>query len=256
MLHICIVSNLFKWLAGGLGWAFGGPIGGILGFAVGKVLSDLANAGSDDLGPIEKSEMPVHTKPGDYEVSLLVLAAVVIKADGKTNQQELDFVRQYFARLYGAKHANDSFKLFKEIVIQNISIHQVCAQIRSHINHPGRLQLLHFLFSIAKSDGHVTSAEVEAIQKIAGYLYINEKDFLSIRSMFYAGNHHYYEILELSPEVSDEEVKKAYRRMAMKYHPDRLEGLGSEVKQAAQEKFIKVKQAYEAILAERGTKSN
>lgn len=240
------MKSYFQWIGGGIGWALGGPIGGILGFALGRMLSN-----ADGSERIAEHTDSAQTRPGDFEISLLVLSAVVIKADGKTSPEEMQYVRQYFARMYGAKHANESFRLFKQIVPQKISINQVCAQIRRHMTHAARLQLLHFLFGIAKSDGQVTSDELKAIEKIATYLYINKKDFTSIRSMFYTDTQHYYEVLEVSPEASDSEIKKAYRRMAMKYHPDKLEGLGTEVKKAAEEKFIKVQEAYEALQKER-----
>ena len=240
------MKSYFQWIGGGIGWALGGPIGGILGFALGRMLGN-----AEDATAASSGSSGVSTRPGDFEISLLVLSAVVIKADGKTSPEEMQFVRQYFARMYGAKHANESFRLFKQIVPQKISVNKVCSQIRRHMTHAARLQLLHFLFGIAKSDGQVTSDELKAIEKIATYLYINKKDFTSIRSMFYTDTQHYYEVLEVSPEASNDEVKKAYRRMAMKYHPDKLEGLGTEVKKAAQEKFIKVKEAYEALRKER-----
>jgi DnaJ like chaperone protein len=241
------MSRFLQWIGGGVGWALGGPIGGLLGFALGRVFDK-----ADESQGLENPMASSQTRPRDFEISLLVLSAVVIKADGKTTAEEMQFVRQYFARMYGAKHANESFRLFKEIVPQSISVNQVCSQIRSNRSHAARLQLLHFLFGIAKSDGQVTSDELETIEKISTYLYINHKDFVSIRSMFYSSTTHYYEVLEINPEASDDEVKKAYRRLAMKFHPDKLEGLGIEVKKGAQEKFILVQQAYEAICKERG----
>lgn len=241
------MSRFLQWIGGGVGWALGGPIGGLIGFALGRVFDKV-----DDSQGAGIAQFSDQTRPRDFEISLLVLSAVVIKADGKTTPEEMQFVRQYFARMYGAKHANESFRVFKEIVPQKISVNQVCSQIRGHMSHAARLQLLHFLFGIAKADGQVTSDEVETIEQIATYLYINKKDFLSIRSMFYSGTTHYYEVLEASPEASDEEIKKAYRRLVKKFHPDKVEGLGSEVKKGAQEKFIRIQQAYEAICKERG----
>ena len=61
-----------------------------------------------------------------------------------------------------------------------------------------------------------------------------------------------YKILEISPDASDEEVKKAYRELAKKYHPDKVAHLGEEVKRAAEEKFTRLNAAYEAIKEERG----
>ena len=60
-----------------------------------------------------------------------------------------------------------------------------------------------------------------------------------------------YKILEIDPNATNDEVKKAYRRMAMKFHPDKVSTLGEEVQHAAKEKFQKVNQAYENIKKER-----
>ena len=58
----------------------------------------------------------------------------------------------------------------------------------------------------------------------------------------------WYKILEISKESSDAEVKKAYRKMAVKYHPDKLIGVSEDIKNLAEEKFLAVKEAYEQIM--------
>jgi DnaJ like chaperone protein len=193
------------------------------------------------------------TQSGDFEVSLLILASIIIKADGKQDQSELDFVRKQFVSMYGKDRANKAFTLFKRINQQkNISTRQVCLQIRDMMDHPSRLQLLHFLFGIAKADGMTTDDEVKQIYTMSGYLGISNRDFESIKAMFYNSRENAYKILEISKVATDDEVKKAYRKMAKKYHPDKLEHLGEEHKQGAEDKFRQVQQAYETIQKERG----
>ena len=118
--------------------------------------------------------------------------------------------------------------------------------------HASRLQLLHFLFGIAKADGFVVESEIEEIRKIAGYLYINERDYSSIKAMFYDASENAYQILEITKEASNEEVKKAYRKMVKKYHPDKLQGLGEEHLKGANEKFQSIQSANDRIKNERG----
>jgi len=249
---IAKVNQYLKWMiAGSLGWAFAGPIGLILGVALGNILDNYSPSSKEIDAENPTKNQKNYSQPGDFELSMLILAAVVIKADGITKKEELDYVRKYFAKMYGARRANESFALFKEIINQPISIHQVCSQIRGHMSHAGRLQLVYFLFGLAKSDGHVSNGEVSIIQKIANYLYINDKDFLSIRSMYYVKSDHHYEVLEINPEASDDQFKRAYRRMVMKFHPDKVEGLGAEVRKGAQDKFLQIQTAYEAIKKER-----
>ena len=178
---------------------------------------------------------------------------MVIKADGKKDQRELDFVRRQFAQMYGKERANHAFRLFKEINKQtNISLRQVCLQIQKMMDHASRLQLLHFLFGIAKSDGHVAASEVSTIEQMARYLGINPRDFESIKAMFYDSTDNAYKILELQKGATPQDIKKAYRRMAKKYHPDKVQHLGEEYQKGAEEKFRKVQEAYEQLQKELG----
>lgn len=245
------MAKFVKWLGAGLGWAFGGPIGAVLGYALGSAFQEMDQSEIDDFQ--RSREGHSGTQSGDFEVSLLILSASVIKADGKKTQAELDFVRNHFVQMYGKDRANQAFRLFKEIINNNdISIRQVCIQISKNMDHASRLQLLHYLFGIAKSDGYVDKEEVDAIKTIAGYLYINPRDFESIKAMFYDDTKSAYRILELEKSASNEEVKKAYRKMARKYHPDRVAHLGEEHLAGAKEKFQKVQEAYELVKKERG----
>ncbi|CAM1334601.1 TerB family tellurite resistance protein [Tenacibaculum aestuariivivum] len=249
------MGKFAKWLGAGVGFTMGGPIGAIIGFAVGSFIDGVS---VEDFTK-EQKEYQQDTQPrrgratsGDFEITLLILASVVIKADGRVDQRELDFVRLHFVKMYGKERANHAFKLFSGIIKKQISTRQVCMQIRQHMSHSSRLQLLHFLFGIANADGQVTASEAEEIRKIAGYLYINNHDYESIKAMFYDESDSAYKILETTKVATNDELKKAYRKMAKKYHPDKLEALGAEHKEGANEKFQKIQAAYEQIKKERG----
>ncbi len=249
------MRSFTKWLGAGVGFTFGGPIGAIIGFAAGTIIDAYTKEDFEREakryyhGASSESEK---TLPGDFEISLLILAAVVIKSDGKVDQRELNFVRSQFVNMYGKERANHAFKLFKEIINKEVSVRKVCLQIRQHMAHASRLQLVHFLFGIAKADQFVSESEIEAIRKIAGYLYINNNDFESIKAMFHKTSDSAYRILEIDQSVSNEEVKRAYRKMAKKYHPDKLQSLGEEHLKGAQQKFQQIQAAYETIKKERG----
>lgn len=264
--------SISKWIGASIGWSFGGPIGAIIGLAIGSVVDAMAPGknnpllGQDESRSRSRSrrsqqqttyrsrsqQQRSQTRSGDFEVSLLILASIVIKADGKQDKRELDFVRSQFTKMYGKDRANNAFKLFKNISKQQISTRQVCLQIKEMMDHPSRLQLMHFLFGIAKADDHVAESEIKQIYTISGYLGISNKDFESIKAMFYNSRENAYKILEISKNASDDEVKKAYRRMAKKYHPDKVAHLGKEHQEGAEEKFRQVQQAYELIQNERG----
>lgn len=238
-----------KWIGAALGWSFGGPIGAILGLALGSVIDGMAKG---TVVYTDTPQRPPETQPGDFEVSLLILASIVIKADGKQDQRELDFVRLQFVSMYGKTRANNAFKLFKEINKQdNISTRQVCLQIRQMMQHAARLQLIHFLFGISKADGSVTEDEVAQIHLIAGYLGINPNDYESIKAMFYESTDSAYKILEIDKTATNEEIKKAYRTMAKKYHPDKVIHLGKEHQKGAEEKFKQVQNAYASLQKQR-----
>lgn len=231
-----------KWIGASLGWSFGGPIGAILGLALGNLIDKSSVKTKTYSGP------NMLTQSGDFEVSLLILASLVIKADGKQDQRELDFVRRQFVQMYGKDRANHAFRLFKAINKQsNISLRQVCLQIQQMMDHASRLQLLHFLFGIAQSDGDVASSEVIIIERIANYLRISHRDFESIKAMFYSSKTNAYKILELDKDASPKDIKSAYRRMVKKFHPDKVQHLGKEHQKGAEEKFRKVQEAYEQL---------
>lgn len=231
-----------KWIGGGLGWALLGPLGGVLGFVVGSMFDR-----SD--GP---QRIFTGTTHGDFTMSLLTLTAAVMKADGRVMKSELDYVRQYFSQHFGAAASREAMLYLRDLLKQEIPLRDVSYQIKQRLDHASRLQLLHFLFAVSNADRKVHLREIELIEKIAGYLGISAKDLGSIKAMFYKDTDAAYRILVISPSASDEEVKKAYRTMANKYHPDKVAYLGEDIRKAAGEKFRKVKDAYETIKKDRG----
>ncbi|WP_405378383.1 TerB family tellurite resistance protein [Nonlabens sp. Asnod3-A02] len=191
--------------------------------------------------------------PQDFELNLLSLTSLVIKADGKVTQTELDYVRQYFVSSYGKEKANAIFRVFNDVVKKReVSAARICNYLNARTRYESRLQILHFLFGIAKADGHVSTDEIRVIQQIAGHLRLTERDFISIKAMFVQDQDNAYKILEIDKSVPDHEVKKAYRTMAKKYHPDKLMDMDEAYRKGAGEKFRKVQDAYETIRKERG----
>ncbi len=246
------MGSFLKWIGAGLGFTFGGPIGAILGFAFGNLIDGFSSTEWNEFGNRATSS----AQSGDFEVSLLILSATVIKADGNVDPRELKYVQKYFTKMYGRERANKAFKLFKVFIKNNdYSLLEVCTQIRQNLHHSSRLQLVHYLFGIASADGSVNSSEVAKIKTIASYLYINAYDFESIKAMFYREYktpYNAYKVLEIDRTATDNEVKKAYRKMVKKYHPDKLQHLGKEHLKGAEEKFMQVQKAYEQIQKERG----
>ncbi len=241
-----------KWLGAGLGWTYGGPIGAFLGYIIGQAVEGFSKKDLSEFYD-EEDYHSAPTQSGDFEISLLILSSFVIKADGKIDQRELNFVREYFVQMYGKDRANNAFRLFREIIKnEDLSVRQICLQIQRQMQHASRLQLLHYLFSLANADTHVSPEEIQMLEKIAGYLNINSFDFNGIKAMFYKDTKSAYTILEIDPNATDKEVKAAYRKMVKKHHPDKLQQLGEEHLKGAQDKFLKIQEAYEEIKKERG----
>lgn len=234
-----------KWIGGGLGWAFGGPIGAIVGFVVGSMFD-----GSSERATTS-SKTRRGTTPGGYAVSLLVLIAALMKADGKILRSELDYVKKFLAQNFDEDSAREALRMLRDLLNQTIPVNDVCRQIKANMNYSARLQLVHFLFGVAKADGEVHPNEQQLLEVICREMGIDNSDFESIKAMFVPNTDADYQILGIPRTASDDEVKKAYRKMAMKYHPDKVSTLGEDIQKAAKEKFQRVNQAYENIKRER-----
>ena len=186
-----------------------------------------------------------------FLMSLLVLSASVIKADGKTSSQELATLRSFFTRNFGAQAGNEAEEIIRELLNKEYNLYEVCSQIRSCMDYSQRLQLYHFLVQLGACDG-LQQREIDVLETIATYIGLSKTEVDSIFAQFRPSNDSNYRILEIEPSATDEEVKKAYRKMAIKYHPDKVATLGEDVQKAAEEMFKAVNQAYEAICRERG----
>ena len=233
-----------KWIAGALGWAMFGPLGGILGYVIASKLESLSQA-------VQQGDNQSKGQRNSFLMSLLVLSAAIIKADGKTSQQELSTVRSFFARNFGPQAGNDAEEIIKSILSKDFNLYEVCSQIRSNMDYSQRLQLFHYLVSLGACDG-LHPREIDVLETIATYIGLSQSETDSIIAQFKPSNDSNYKILEISPDATNEEVKKAYRKMAIKYHPDKVATLGSDIQKAAEEKFKTISAAYEAICRERG----
>ena len=236
-----------KWIAGALGWAMFGPIGGILGYYFVSRIERLI----ESAGVYGEEQSWNQGQRNSFLMSLLVLSAAVIKADGKTTSQELATLRTFFSRNFGPQAGNEAEEIVKEILTKDINLYEVCCQIRSCMDYSQRLQLYHYLVSLGSCDGLV-QGEIDALEVIASYIGLSKAEADSIFAQFRPSNDSNYRILEIDPSASDDDVKKAYRKMAVKYHPDKVATLGEDVQKAAEEKFKAMNQAYEAICKERG----
>lgn len=239
--------GLGKWIVGALGWAMFGPIGGILGYYFTSKFEQLSQAAA----AFQNSTIKNQEQRNSFLMSLLVLSAAVVKADGKTTSQELATIRSFFATNFGPQAAVEAENIIKELITKDFNLYEVCEQVRTNMDYSQRLQLYQFLVSLGACDG-LMKAEIDILEVIAANIRLSKSDSDSIFAIYRPNNDSNYRILEIDPSATNDEVKKAYRKMAIKYHPDKVATLGEDVQKAAEVKFKAVAQAYEAICKERG----
>ncbi len=235
-----MATNYKKWIWGGLGWAIGGPIGGILGYALGA------------MG--QPNNYNGQTKGGDFLSVILILFASVMKADGVQKKSELEYIKRFLVSQFGVNQTKQLLQIFKKILEQDYSIEEVCHQVKSKMDKASRLQLIHILFGLSQSDGDVHPEEIKVIYNISNLLGISNAEYSSIESMFKEDLDSAYKVLGIESKATDLEIKKSYRRMANKFHPDKIAHLGEEYKNIAQEKFKSVSDAYHKIKKDRNIK--
>lgn len=240
-----------KWIFTFIGFYVYRFPGAIFGFFIGSIAEQFFYKGKSNSTLF--GEAVQRFKPRNFEMNLLLLSASVIKADGKIKTEELQFVRNFFIAQYGEVRAKEIFKTFNNEIKKELkNIAAIASDFMSTTRYETRLQILHFLFGVANADGQISNAEENKIIQIANALGLRRSDIESIKAMFIKSTDNAYKILEISSNASDLEVKTAYRTMAKKYHPDKIQSKDPAMIKGAKEKFQEVQKAYEAIQKQRG----
>lgn len=249
------MSGWGKWIGALIGFSIFGFFGAIIGYGLGSVFDARGNFEWDERftsgNAYTGRQAYERSGTGDFAASLLVLTAAVMKADGKVLKSELEYVRSFYIRQFGENKTRQQMRALRDLLKQNIDVVAISQQIRLQMQYPSRLQLLHYLFGIAQADNHISDSEIAVIRRAALALGIVNADFESIKAMFVKETGADFKILEISPDASNEEIKKAYRKMAKKYHPDKVAHLGEDVKKQAEAKFRKVQEAYDNLKSAR-----
>lgn len=272
---------LGKWIGSALGWILSGGnvLGAIAGYCIGSLLSDATstaerengfngngNTFRNDYSDTQFNQRPFEEDRNSFLFSMLVLSSYIIKADGKIMHSEMNCVRNFLRNNFGEQAVRQGedilLKLFEMQKQQGATtfketIRKSCVEISFHMNIGQRLQLLDYLIIIAKVDGTVSPEEVYALKEVATYLGLSAQDVDSMLNMEASSNQQIglneaYKILGISPNATNDEVKAAYRKMALKHHPDRVSTLGDDVREAAEKKFQEINNAKERIYKARG----
>ena len=258
-----------KWIGGFLGFMTGGPLGALAGFALGALFDkglDSVNEDSSNQQAYAHSNRSYEGQRNSFMFSLLVLASYIIKADGRVMHSEMELVRRFLRQNFGeqAKQQGEEIllKLFEQqkrlgMAEYRTVIQDSCHQIRANMAYEQRLQLLNFLVMIAQADAVVSPEEIAALKEVAIHMGLSVEDviqMLNLRSGSSATSSldDAYKVLGIVPSATNDEVKAAYRKMALKHHPDKVAALGEDVRKAAEKKFQEINDAKEKIFKARG----
>lgn len=276
-----------KWIGGFLGFITAGPLGALAGIALGALfdhgLDEVNKQGREGYNNREYqdaysaysgqqsynnsyNQQAYEGQRNSFMFSLLVLSSYIINADGKIMHSEMELVRRFLRQNFGeaAKQQGEEIllKLFEQQKRMGMAqyrtvIQDSCRQIRSNMLYEQRLQLLNFLVMIAQADNVVTPEEIMALKEVAINMGLSADDvdqMLNLRAGASQSSslEDAYRVLGISPSATNEEVKAAYRKMALKHHPDKVATLGEDVRQAAEKKFQEINDAKDRIYKARG----
>lgn len=241
----------------------GFPLGGLWGFFVGSTLGHWFFDRKNDESISDQEFRAYQRRQGEFLYYVFSLCAKLAKADAPINRNEVNLMEQLIRQQFRLsdkgreqairvwKEAKDSDKSFEEYAR---SFYRDFARERHSV-----LNLMDLLFATAASDGRLHPREEELLLRAAGIFHIGRLQFDRIKFRYYQAPRQqpawspldpYYAILGAQPSESIELIKQKFRKLAMKWHPDKLtaQGASSEAIRHAKEKFQQINEAYEKIL--------
>lgn len=255
-----------KWIGGFLGLLNGGPLGALAGFALGSLFDTLTTRNvqptyipDDDSHRTTESE----GQRNGFLFSLMVLSADVIQADGRIMHSEMECLRNFLRNQFGSQAVTEGEQIIRRLFERRkqmgetwwrSQIDACCRQIAQVMTVGQRLQLVSYLVLLAKADGTVSPDEIQAIKNDAANMDIDPANVDQMTGLGGKTLDDAYKVLGISPDATDDEVRTAYRQMALKHHPDRVATLGEDVRKAAEKKFQEINDAKDRIYKARGIK--
>jgi DnaJ like chaperone protein len=268
----------YKWIGVGLGLFLsrGHFYGAILGFIFGAFIDNIQRAAQylneKNQGQNYRQRGSASQEQNSYDFfqqfyqqgpsytlksSLLVLSAAVMKADNKVLKSELGFVKAFLKQQFGADFDSQDLKELKNYIDDDfLPVAEICHEFRIRTRPEVRIQVMQYLQGIAQADGVVSSAEQRILTDISTRLGIvsqqnnYHQQFGQQRTV--QDTKKDYRTLGIAPGADLAAVKKAYRKLAIQYHPDKVAQLSASEQESAKQKFQEIQSAYERIKKEKG----
>ena len=252
---------LGKAIGAGMGFMVGGPIGAILGGVLGHAY-DVSNEQMQGYREREDHSWPEVEREFDrqylFYVSLASLAAKMAKADGVITNDEIRAF-DHFLRIdlgLSVDERRTIASVFNEAKNSPEDAVAIARQFKALIGYQRDVlqMMIQLLFRIALADGQLHKNEEIFIQDIASAFEMSAMEYQQIKALYIKENDQAYNILGISRNASDDEVKKAYRKLVQEYHPDKMQakGVPEDFMKIANEKMTEINQAYDQICKERG----
>lgn len=247
------MSIMGKLLGGAIGFAMGGPIGAVAGAVFGHAVFD-ANpvnmAAPSRLSYGESSQIT-------FFVAAFSMLAKVARADGQVSRQEMDAVRQFMTHdlNLSPENQNIALNIFHTALESPEPFENFASQFYGQFHvQPQMLELMiDILLRVSASDGSISSSEERMIQAAASIFGFSSAQYAAMRSRYARDVNKFYAVLGCTPNDSDDQIKRQYRKMVSEYHPDKImsKGLPDEFVKFANDKFNQIQEAYDAIKKER-----
>jgi DnaJ like chaperone protein len=190
---------------------------------------------------------------GKFANNLLVLTAAVMKADGKVLKSELTFVKEFFHKQFPKNFADVRIQMLKDVLKMDYPYQKASKLILETMPLAQRKYLLEYLFQLAKADGAIVKEEIKVIDSIAMAMGYAGAGYQTLKAKYIKiASQSDYAILGIKKDATDDEVKKAYRKLAKIHHPDKFTGEDDSIRIKAKKEFQKISNVYESIMKTRG----
>lgn len=256
-----------NWFAGKIAGAavglwVGGPVGALVGLAVGHAVDHFSSPEDPDETLKDLRPPPPTAREIDararlaFASHLVALFAAVARSDGAIRREEVRVIRTFFEERLRLTGEDLEFirRLLKGSLNTPVDVGDACRWYLGHSQPAERNLFVQALYELALADGEMSQSEQRLINEIVVHLGLSERDHRAVRAVFYnePNLEADYALLGLVPGAEDGELKKAFRLLAAKHHPDKVTHLGPDAVALAARRFTEIKAAYDRIRSARG----